>query len=522
MISLRPSEDSGAKGAGATALCVAGFMMLGVAGYALNASVYAHVSTYCGIAREIATLVNAAAFLALFLAATLRPRLIDQRQLTTIAAGCALTAALVLEFGLAGAVPWATIAGLACASVASAWAATTLVCAILGLRSLRRATVAIAIGTAIGEAAAVAHPPIPFNIGAVETLACYAVVMLGLYRLASPVFARIAAGDAPIDLEVANPESFLSPSNGLFLCALLFSIATGYGLTFGEVDRAPASIGTSVIVIAGAALWLLFSRSRDKEDTLFSFCVLMVIGGFIVTPFMFLSDLASANALLRIGVRCFDMLVWLVVVAVGSRNPLALLPTFALIRSLNAFGTDLGAVAGHTTNELIGVDGTMAALIAEGVLFLFVALLWTRFRSFSFTDAIRGVVAVGRDGQARGPRASGTDYAVVALADPEGGTPAAATLEDEAAGPSGTAAEPPTAPPEPSIEERCAAIGATCGLTEREVEIFALLARGRNGQFLMDYYVVSRNTVKSHIKHIYAKLGVHSQQELIDRVEYGS
>uniref|UniRef100_UPI003AB55BEB helix-turn-helix transcriptional regulator n=1 Tax=Adlercreutzia sp. TaxID=1872387 RepID=UPI003AB55BEB len=53
------------------------------------------------------------------------------------------------------------------------------------------------------------------------------------------------------------------------------------------------------------------------------------------------------------------------------------------------------------------------------------------------------------------------------------------------------------------------------------IEIFAFLARGRNGQFLMDHYVVSRNTVKSHIKHIYAKLGVHSQQELIDRVEHG-
>lgn len=46
-----------------------------------------------------------------------------------------------------------------------------------------------------------------------------------------------------------------------------------------------------------------------------------------------------------------------------------------------------------------------------------------------------------------------------------------------------------------------------------------MLARGRNGQYVMDHYVISRNTVKSHVKHIYAKLGVHSQQELIDLVE---
>lgn len=75
-------------------------------------------------------------------------------------------------------------------------------------------------------------------------------------------------------------------------------------------------------------------------------------------------------------------------------------------------------------------------------------------------------------------------------------------------------------PEPPTIEERCTAIGKAHGLTGREIEIFAFLARGRNGQFLMDHYVVSRNTVKSHIKHIYAKLGVHSQQELIDLVEH--
>jgi len=31
--------------------------------------------------------------------------------------------------------------------------------------------------------------------------------------------------------------------------------------------------------------------------------------------------------------------------------------------------------------------------------------------------------------------------------------------------------------------------------------------------------VLSRNTVKTHVQNIYAKLGVHSQQELIDLVE---
>jgi DNA-binding CsgD family transcriptional regulator len=56
-------------------------------------------------------------------------------------------------------------------------------------------------------------------------------------------------------------------------------------------------------------------------------------------------------------------------------------------------------------------------------------------------------------------------------------------------------------------------------LTARETEILELLARGRNSAAIQDKLVLSRNTIKTHVKNIYAKLGVHSQQELIDLVE---
>ena len=55
-----------------------------------------------------------------------------------------------------------------------------------------------------------------------------------------------------------------------------------------------------------------------------------------------------------------------------------------------------------------------------------------------------------------------------------------------------------------SIDECCEQVGEQHGLTPREREIFAMLAKGRNGRFIMEHYVISRNTVKSHIKHIYS------------------
>lgn len=45
-----------------------------------------------------------------------------------------------------------------------------------------------------------------------------------------------------------------------------------------------------------------------------------------------------------------------------------------------------------------------------------------------------------------------------------------------------------------------------------------LLAQGRDAQFVSDTLYLSRNTVKSYQKSIYAKLGVHSKQEIIELV----
>ena len=46
-----------------------------------------------------------------------------------------------------------------------------------------------------------------------------------------------------------------------------------------------------------------------------------------------------------------------------------------------------------------------------------------------------------------------------------------------------------------------------------------LIARGRNRQYLAEKLVISEGTAKTHIKRIYAKLGIHSREELLDLVQ---
>lgn len=66
---------------------------------------------------------------------------------------------------------------------------------------------------------------------------------------------------------------------------------------------------------------------------------------------------------------------------------------------------------------------------------------------------------------------------------------------------------------------RCTALAKELKLTPREHEILELMARGRSKTYIAEAFFISENTVRGHVKHLYAKLGVHSKQELVDRVE---
>lgn len=69
------------------------------------------------------------------------------------------------------------------------------------------------------------------------------------------------------------------------------------------------------------------------------------------------------------------------------------------------------------------------------------------------------------------------------------------------------------------LEAACRMIAKSAKLTPRETEIALLLARGRNRSYICEACVISSDTVKSHMRNIYRKMGVHSQQELMTVVE---
>ena len=69
------------------------------------------------------------------------------------------------------------------------------------------------------------------------------------------------------------------------------------------------------------------------------------------------------------------------------------------------------------------------------------------------------------------------------------------------------------------LEKGVAAVAKECGCTPRETEVLGLLARGRTQAGIAKRLGISPGTAHSHIVHVYQKLGVGKQQELIEKVE---
>lgn len=68
-------------------------------------------------------------------------------------------------------------------------------------------------------------------------------------------------------------------------------------------------------------------------------------------------------------------------------------------------------------------------------------------------------------------------------------------------------------------DRMCTELAEEHDLTPREREILGYLARGRSLPYIRETLVLSKNTVGTHVRNIYRKLGIHSKQDLLDLFE---
>jgi DNA-binding CsgD family transcriptional regulator len=69
------------------------------------------------------------------------------------------------------------------------------------------------------------------------------------------------------------------------------------------------------------------------------------------------------------------------------------------------------------------------------------------------------------------------------------------------------------------LSKQSALIARQFRLTTREAEVMELIARGNSVAHIAEALVVSENTIRTHNKRLYVKLGVHKRQDLLDLFE---
>lgn len=422
--------------------------------------------------RIAASVFSSAVMVLLAFTSTWRPALLGSRLVIVVCA-------VLLCFGVAG-LAWVAVGGgpFACGvGLSGLFAAGSLSTLLVkaGCVSMEpeRILAYIIVSFLLGHVWSFAFSFVGAGGSVAVCVGVTAFVLIASHPYYRPLLEKLKESEAPGALAAARPKAFLPFGHQVFIYLALFNFAHGYLLSFASTGASTSSSLFTVATIAVIVLVLFARKGRMFPDALFSVSVLFVIGGILLAPIAEVEgDLAAV--LLSSGVACFNLLYLYTLLVISSKNKINSIPVLAwgaCVESVFMLG---GEWAGTTILNLFSADHAAVSMLSIAVVMVILACILFTVRSFSFDRTIEGIEAD-------------------------------AALELSARS--------------TQWENRCAEIAARTGLTPREEEVFQLLARGRNSPYIQKELVITNNTVKAHVKHIYQKLRVSSHQELIDLVD---
>lgn len=479
-----------------------------------NVYLYPNYLAVCPEARDVSSAVGVTVLIILALWALHKPSSIKESVMTPVALALYSLGFMLILMGLWQANAFLLVAGSAVRSVGSRW---FVVLVGLALCRLDRKGCLLCVAAAFSASYLLRFPfGEGVGDGAIAVLFALGLATCLAARIpAASVLSAMASSEPARDASITQPAAYLPFAHTLFVAILLFRVAYGFALTFEAVEGVPNMTMLGLVPIALMLVMALLPR-MPRVDVLYPVAALLVIAGFlgIIVLNGRVAYGAVVNGLLFTGSECFEMLMWFALASIGARNPVNALAVFAWGRAASSFGLLCGATVGHWTAYL--PNGLETSTLVACVLFLFVAANLTLLKDFSFRGTIEGVAAAVplRLAEVRKPSVDlSSSKAEGAAACGAGGSDCGAASDPAA-----------TTMPESKEASNAAvlpveAVSAEFKLTPRETEILSMLAHGRNAPYIQEKLVLSRNTVKTHVQNIYAKLQVHSQQELIDVVE---
>ena len=485
----------------------------------LNSTAYPGFNDFFPMARDVATVFGALFAFVLAFAAMRRPRVLVSRGFLVLCVAAMLAGVGAMFVGARLQSPLLSSLG-ACLRSAAPFVNAAYVALMLSGLSRRSCFVFLAVSYLLkyGWMGALWHTPLGVKWAIFAVLP--ALCTVALYLFARRQLGRVDCPEPPGDLAITNPLSFLPFTHGLFVVILMFSAAQGFVITYGSQNSLPMPFIFAGIPVAVVMVLVACGR-LGRLDGLYTVAFGLVLAGLLLVPAS-LSGLLEAglavNTLLNAGNDVFNLVVVFMAAQIAARNLYAALPMIMAVRVASGLGTELGASTGHLANYATGGNPMFMLVAIAACTLAFTLYNFYVMRKFSFDRTILGIEPVrwvASDASAQGAPAPLQGAAGPVPSGPRqpaglegGGAPGRKASE----GGSDTRAAAP-------LDGACDALAAERGLTARESQVLALLARGRNVAYIQQGLVLSRNTVKSYVASVYSKLGVHSHQAVIDLVE---
>lgn len=353
-----------------------------------------------------------------------------------------------------------------------------------------------------------------------------------------------------IDASLAKPRAARRFSRGMFVRLVfavgVFSVVVGVVRGFTTLDQTIdvfSDQGAIVVFCSALAALLLFSvvglLSRDFDISKLHYpIIILAAAGILLSPL--LEDSVFNGYFVGVAYNCFSMMVWCLLSHTAYVSDMSWVRVFGLGRGASAFGTTVGWMLGsQLLSEHQGDATTVHAAVLVMAFALIVVALLVMGSNASDDSALRARGGSGDDG---GDGASVAESAVPLDYSPASSSARSASAADSAWDSASVSVGSPGASgssdasggmgsdrlasatsskerEETSWRDACAQVADLYGLSAREQEVLQLLARGRTIDYIATDLVISFNTAKSHVRHVYVKMGVHTRQELIDLIE---
>lgn len=291
----------------------------------------------------------------------------------------------------------------------------------------------------------------------------------------------------------------------LFAAYMAIGVASATG---GATDAFQAAYGFDAATMLGSvcgvclAFWFIFLSPRVNVPALLRWVAPLIMIGLAVIPFSGMAPEFVANATMSVADTVLQIIAFLSLVNLARAGVFS--PAFAIGvgQGMIQLGVLVGNLAGKwsalsTTSSGYGLWETSLVVIC----------VFSVAMALAPSDRNMGGIGLRYAGGLDDADSMGAGELPVSQGGSAAFERALYAFEVEGNG---------LLTQEENLDGMVARIAAEGGLSARETEVLGYLARGRSQPYIRDALVLSKNTVASHVKHIYQKLNVHSRQELLD------